>query len=680
MATISSQSTRTSGRAQSYAKKDAVAISAVGASVPMFEQRLQEIRVAHGKDGYRQRVTADENGTLRREANGDYVVAVDSAGRPVSESSYIEAYSLVQSFGHEELDPSDPDSWTRANELGRAVAEDRFPGHPVLIATEVNGRSGCVHNHLIVGAVHPETGKSIDSNVVTHSRLALAHDRVLTKEGFEQRADMKEIALVAAGRIEQRRAEVIEQAGDLSPSQLERKLIAAENSVKLESQTELSPHQQREAKRLREFDRYRLNEHDRAAALDIGVVPPKEKFSEIELEARIKDTINDPRADSWEALAEIGRENRVTIAPRGDKDVTYGMMLAQSDGTIAEPSRAHHRRGGVEGAKTPGLGEGFRRKDIEAAIDRNALLARKASPIERTSVDQVMDVDMSFLDEYRTPDVQHIEEPTEQQLADRRHLDELSDRVRTRSDREAAALDRVQAGEQTKVSQPSVDEAAETAQKPEAGTGATSSEQSDRPEFRSRLRDRTVANARTRGKLDELAALEEDYRGRRPDAAFEQRIIDKERIGGVGPQVLGHYGEDMSSEFRGHLEARTELRLKAREMGERGSSKLAEAKNLQEHDGVHQPHAGRIRTLRQDGSFDRQWARAVRDQVAEGDYTSRDYEADRHEYRKQQISQAAAELEPSEARQRLAEDDKTLRRAHDTQAFVDRDRDQDHER
>lgn len=673
MATISSQSTRTSGRAQSYAKKDAVAISAVGASVPLFEQRLQEIRLAHDKDGYQPKVAADEN--------GDRVVAVDSAGRPIYESKYVQAYSLVQSFGHEELDPSDPDSWTRANELGRAVAEDRFPGHPVLIATEVNGRSGCVHNHLIVGAVNAETGKSIDSNVVTHSRLALAHDQVLTKEGFEQREDMKEMALVAAGRIEQRRAEVIEQAGDLSPSQLERKLIAAENSVRLESQTEQTPHHQREAKRLREFDRYRLNEQDREAALDIGVTPPKEKFSEIELEARIKDTINDPRADSWEAMVEIGRENRVTIAPRGDKDVTYGMMLAQSDGTVAEPSRAHHRRGGVEGAKTPGLGDGFRRKDIEAAIDRNALLAREASPIERTSVDQVMDVDMSFLDEYRSPDAQHIKEPTEQQLAERRQLDELSDRVRTRADREAAALDGDEADEQTEVSQPSVDEEAQTSQESAASVESSPTiEEAAEPAFRSRLRDRPVKSARTRDKLDQLAALEEDYRGRQPDAAFEQRILDKERIGGAGPQLLSHYGEDMSEEFRGHLEARAELRSKARDVGERGSGKLAEAHGLQESGSVYQRHAGRIRTLEEDGSFDRQWARGVRDQVAEGDYTPRDYEADRHEHRKQQISQAAAALEPSEARQRLAEDDKTLRRAHDTQAFVDRDQDQDHER
>lgn len=369
MATISSQSTRTSGRAQTYAKKDAVAITAVNATAPMFEQRLQEIRAAHGKSGSRPKVVVDEE--------GKDVVAKDSKGNTVYESRYVQAYSLVQSFGHDELDPDDPESWTRANDLGRAVAEDRFPGHPALIATEVNGRSGCVHNHLIVGATHPETGKQLDSNVVTHSRLALAHDRVLAENGFDQRADMREMAMAASAKTEERRTAVEAEEGfaDLSPSQQQRKLVAAEKSVRFESTTGKSATQQRDERRRREFDRYLLNKQDREAALDIGATPPKERFSELELEARIRDSLNDPRATTWEGLDEVGREHGVTINRRGS-DVSYGMMLAQPDGSLAEPARAHRRRGGREPFK--GLGDGFRVEDVEASLERNAELTRAA--------------------------------------------------------------------------------------------------------------------------------------------------------------------------------------------------------------------------------------------------------------------------------------------------------------
>src|SRR5690606_8699135 len=52
-------------------------------------------------------------------------------------------------------------------------------------------------------------------------------------------------------------------------------------------------------------------------------------------------------------------------------DVSFGMMTAQPDGTLAEPARAHTRRG-------TSLGEGFRVADVEAAIERNVQLQQAA--------------------------------------------------------------------------------------------------------------------------------------------------------------------------------------------------------------------------------------------------------------------------------------------------------------
>ena len=707
MANITSQSTRSSGRTQNYAKKDAVAISAVNASVPMFEQRLAEIRTAHAKDGFSPKVAVGEDGKPHRDESGAYVVETDAKGRTIYEAKYVQAYSLVQSFGHDELDPDDPDSWTRANALGRALAEDRFPGHPVLIATEINGRSGCVHNHLVVGATHPETGRQIDSNIVTHSRLALAHDRVLAEHGFEQREDMKQMALTAAEQMKERRAEVMSAAPeDISRTELNRRLLAAENSVRFDSKQEMSPTQRREAKRLREFDRYRLNEEDRTVALDIGITPPKEKFSEIELEGRIKDTLSDPRATSWETLAEIGRENRVTIEPRGEKDVTYGMMLAQPDGTIAEPARAHRRRGGVKGAKSPGLGDGFRRTDVEAAIARNVEQQREAQVSVRSVTDEVLDVDMSFLDEYRI-DSQQAAQPTEEQIRDRREREELAERVQAQINEKIAeaetrqiegAPEPEQTASQPEIEQPQAEVGQQAHEAPasseipaEVGSAAVETKASvvaetpvaetvEEPAFRSQLRDRNVKVARTRTKLDELASLEEDYHGRQPDAEFEQRLVDKERVGGVGPQVLSTYGDDMSPDFRTQLQARTELRAAASSVSTSRQEKLDRAKELADKDGSNQRHSAEIRNLRNEAAFDRQWIADVRDQVAAGDYSPRDYDSDRHENRKEMVSRNAAELEGTDIQKRLERDKQKLRGDRAERTHRDQEQDQDLER
>ncbi|WP_218220431.1 relaxase/mobilization nuclease domain-containing protein [Nesterenkonia sp. Act20] len=348
-----------------------MAISAINATVPRFEQQLQEIRLAHGKDGLRPRQAVDEDGKTLRDKNGDPVIARDRWGEAVYEAKYIQAYSAVQSFGREELDPDDPSSWTRANELGRAFAHDRAPGHPALIATEISGRSGMVHNHIIFGAVHPETGKSIDSNVFTPSRMIVAHDRVLAEQGFEQPAFMRQIAMAVEAEMAMRRWQIEDAApAGLSPSQLGRRISAAESSVKVRHHVDhagrQTPEQVREARQQREYERYELNEATRSGALAIGVTPPKERFCELELESRVVNSFNDPRSIGWAELSTVGRERGVTISRRGE-DVTYGMMLADSNGELQEPARAHRRRGTK-------LGEGYRVEDVESSLERNRLL------------------------------------------------------------------------------------------------------------------------------------------------------------------------------------------------------------------------------------------------------------------------------------------------------------------
>lgn len=381
MATVTAQSTRRSGASANYAGKDAVAISAVNApSNPiMFEKRLSEIRAAHGKDGVRPMHVLDEAGKKVRDENGEPVLARDDRGQIMYESEYVQAYPIVQSFGLDELDPDDPASWDEAQRRGRALAERIGDGRPALIATEVNGRTGCVHNHIIVGAVHPETGRSLRSDAVTHSRLSITHDRVLEELGIEQREDMRELTRQAEERMAEARQQVIDTAEkDLSPNQLRKRIEAAEKQVKLERTDDAPTPRQKQQDRLqREFERYLLNEQTCDAAADIGAPGPKERFSEIELKGRVRETLADKRATDWQRLDQVGRERGVTITKytKRSHDVSFGMMLADEDGVIQEPANAHRRKGSR-------LGEGYKVEDVEAALERNRELAQ-AKPVSR---------------------------------------------------------------------------------------------------------------------------------------------------------------------------------------------------------------------------------------------------------------------------------------------------------
>lgn len=701
MAIISSQSTRSSGRVQTYAKKDSVAESAVNATVPGFERRLKEIRRAHGKDGIQPSLAVDESGKLQRDKNGDPVIATDKNGKTIYESKDLEAYSLVQSFGHDELDPSDPESWLRANELGLAVGKERFPGHPVLVATEINGRSGCVHNHIIVGAVHPETGMSIDSNLVTHSRLALAHDQVLTANGFAQREDMARITEAATAEIEARRQAAVAEEGfdELTPSQQKRRLTAAENSVRLESRDTSTAHERREAKRLRELHRYEENEQDRAIAHELGITPPAEKFCEFELEGRIRKTLNDPRATSWESVVEIGRENLVTIDQRGKEDITYGMMLAQPDGTIAEPSRSHRRRGGIEGAKSPGLGDGFRRDDVEKAIEGNialqAEMERSQTAADQRRADQQAKLEREDEERQRLIAERLAErnvESTETGTEIDAEVAELQGRFEKRGQAQQPAVAEQPEPEATTVQAADEAELAddgktvdEVEAESEVATEDVAESEIAEPAFRSGLRDVGSKDNDRLEKINAVAQLEEDYHGRTPDAEFERRAAET-RI--LGPKFLEKAGGTMSQEFREHVEARVaQAAERASAYDERQVLRDRRDELKADRKSFDEKYDREVTQNRRDNNFYDKHIAGIDAARTEGDYSSRAHEVvDHADTEKARGNKAALrrgadvnakDPDYQDRQARIAESDKRLDR--DMKAVAARDRSQSNE-
>ncbi|MET4097390.1 relaxase/mobilization nuclease domain-containing protein [Arthrobacter sp. UYCu712] len=64
-----------------------------------------------------------------------------------------QAYSVVQSFSREEFDMDDLASAERVHELGMELARRTFPGHQVLVVTQRDGKSGLLHNHIVVSNI-----------------------------------------------------------------------------------------------------------------------------------------------------------------------------------------------------------------------------------------------------------------------------------------------------------------------------------------------------------------------------------------------------------------------------------------------------------------------------------------------------------------------------------------------
>lgn len=54
------------------------------------------------------------------------------------------------------------------------------------VTTQIDGKTGCLHNHIVIDSVDRSTGRSFDSSVVKHKLLAQAHDEVLLEAGYRQ--------------------------------------------------------------------------------------------------------------------------------------------------------------------------------------------------------------------------------------------------------------------------------------------------------------------------------------------------------------------------------------------------------------------------------------------------------------------------------------------------------------
>ena len=71
----------------------------------------------------------------------------------------IQVRRIIQSFSINELDPNKPEDREKANVIGREFVKKYFPSRQAVIFTQIDGKSGLIHNHIIISDVHMETYK-----------------------------------------------------------------------------------------------------------------------------------------------------------------------------------------------------------------------------------------------------------------------------------------------------------------------------------------------------------------------------------------------------------------------------------------------------------------------------------------------------------------------------------------
>ena len=60
---------------------------------------------------------------------------------------------LVISYSRNELDPDNPADILKADEIGQKIVNKYYPNRQAVVFTQIDGKSGLVHTHILISDV-----------------------------------------------------------------------------------------------------------------------------------------------------------------------------------------------------------------------------------------------------------------------------------------------------------------------------------------------------------------------------------------------------------------------------------------------------------------------------------------------------------------------------------------------
>ena len=91
---------------------------------------------------------------------------------------------IVTSYSRNELDPDNPADILKADEIAQQVAEQHYKGKQVVIYTQIDGKSGLIHTHMLVNDVDPVTYKACDNEQYWFSTVSKWFNDTVEKNGI----------------------------------------------------------------------------------------------------------------------------------------------------------------------------------------------------------------------------------------------------------------------------------------------------------------------------------------------------------------------------------------------------------------------------------------------------------------------------------------------------------------
>lgn len=91
---------------------------------------------------------------------------------------------LIVSYSRNELDPDNPADILKADAIGQRIAKENYPNRQAVVFTQIDGKSGLIHTHILISDVELETYKACDNILYKSDYVAYMVDKVIESEGI----------------------------------------------------------------------------------------------------------------------------------------------------------------------------------------------------------------------------------------------------------------------------------------------------------------------------------------------------------------------------------------------------------------------------------------------------------------------------------------------------------------
>lgn len=110
-----------------------------------------------------------------------YLEQMNSYWKRARSNYKIQLVTIIQSFSKKEFDNENQNDILKANIIGQELVKRLFPNRQALVCTQIDGKGGYVHNHILISDVSMTDLKGCDKSQYHHYPIMSLSDKIVSE-------------------------------------------------------------------------------------------------------------------------------------------------------------------------------------------------------------------------------------------------------------------------------------------------------------------------------------------------------------------------------------------------------------------------------------------------------------------------------------------------------------------